>query len=102
MEIRNNAEAMQALLGVSSSASARGQQVRGGEAAVAQADLSGDQATLSQIGAEISLAAKDGVRMERVAGIQQALAAGTYEIGADAVADRVIDAMITGGISSGK
>ena len=102
MEIRNNAEALKAFLGVSSPASAQTKQVQGANSPAAQAALSGDQATVSQIGAEVSQAANDGVRMDKVAAVQQALAAGTFRVSTDAVADRVIDAMMTGGAASGE
>ena len=101
MEIRNSAEALKAFLGVSSAASTRAQQAQSGRAAAPDA-LAGDQATLSQAGAQVSQAANDGVRMEKVAAVQQALASGTYKIPAEAVADKVIDAMLSGGFVSGK
>jgi negative regulator of flagellin synthesis FlgM len=102
MEIRNDAEALKAFLGVSSPSSARVQQSQTGHGAAPQASLAGDQATVSQIGIEVSQAVHSDVRSEKVAAVQQALAAGTYKIGADAVADKVIDAMLDGRIVSGK
>ena len=38
----------------------------------------------------------DGVRMEKVAAIQAALAAGTYDVPASAVASKLVDAMLGG------
>jgi flagellar biosynthesis anti-sigma factor FlgM len=102
MEIRNNAEALKAFLGVSSSASPQAPQIRSNEAASAQAAFVGDQATLSHAGTEVSQsAAQEGVRTDRVSAIQQALAGGTYNVQASAVAGKVIDAMLGGGVTSG-
>jgi negative regulator of flagellin synthesis FlgM len=102
MEIRNNAEALKAFLGVSSSASTKATQVRGNESAAAQAAFAGDQAILSHAGTEILHSAADAsVRTDRVAAIQQALAAGTYDVKASAVAGKVIDVMLGDGFSSG-
>ena len=102
MEIRSNTEALKAFLGVSSLASTQTQQVRSNENTAAQAAFAGDQATLSHAGAEVSQsAAQEGVRADKVASIQQALAAGTYNIPASAVAGKVIETMLAGGIGSG-
>lgn len=103
MEIRNNAEALKAFLGVSSAASAQAQQVRNGENNNAHTGFACDQATLSQAGTEVSQsAALEGVRADRVAAIQQTLAAGTYNVPASAVADKVIESMLAGGLAFGK
>ena len=102
MEIRNNAEALKAFLGVSSPASTQAQQVGNQQNNTAQAGFAGDQATLSHAGTEVSQSAADeGVRADRVAAVQQALAAGTYSVPASAVAGKVIDSMLAGGIGSG-
>ena len=102
MEIRNNAEALKAFLGVSSSASTQASQIRSNEQGGAQAAFAGDQATLSRAGTEISQSAEQaGVRTDKVEAIQQALAAGSYSVPASAVAGRVIDAMLGGDIGSG-
>lgn len=95
MEIRNNADALKALLGVSSSESAKGIKVRGSEANEVRPALDGDEARLSGIGAAMQTASgQDGVRLDRVQAVQQALAAGTYSVHASKVADKVIDAML--------
>jgi flagellar biosynthesis anti-sigma factor FlgM len=102
MEIRNNAEALKAFLGVSAPASAQTPQVRGTENAGAQATLAGDQATLSRAGTEVSQSASlAGVRSDKVAAIRQAMAAGTYSVPASMVADKVIDTMLAGGVGRG-
>ena len=65
--------------------------------------FAGDEATLSQAGTEVSQSAsQEGVRADRVAAIQQAMAAGTYSVPASAVADKVIDSMMAAGMGSGK
>lgn len=103
MEIRNNAEALKAFLGVSSLGTAQVQQNRHAENATTHAAFAGDQATLSQAGTEVALsAAQDGVRMDKVAAIQQALAAGTYNVPASAVAEKVLESMLGGRIDGGK
>lgn len=103
MEIRNNAEALKAFLGVSSPASPQAQQLRNNENNIAQGGFAGDEATLSQAGTEVSQSAsQEGVRADRVAAIQQAMAAGTYSVPASAVADKVIDSMMAAGMGSGK
>lgn len=98
MEIRNDAEALKAMLGVASAPAAGPHQVRVGDAGSAQAAaLSGDQVTFSEAATEVSQAATQSeVRMDKVAAIQQALAAGTYSVPSSAVAGKVIDSMLLG------
>jgi len=103
MEIRNNAEALKAFLGVSSTDSAQAQQIRHIENNIAHAGFAGDQATLSHAGTEVSQSASlEGIRADKVAAIQQALAAGTYTVPTSAVADKVIDSMLAGGLASSR
>ena len=103
MEIRNNAEALKAFLGVSSPGTAQIQQSRNGDSSTVQAAFAGDQVTLSQAGTEVALsAAQGGERADKVAAIQQALAAGMYSVSASAVADKVMDSMLAGGIATAK
>ena len=95
MEIRNNAEALKSFLGVSSSAGAKSPAIKRAEAEELRAIFAGDQATLSQVGTAVSGAAGlDGVRLDKVAAVQQALATGTYNVSAAKVADKVIDSML--------
>ena len=95
MEIRNSADALKTLLGVSSSEPAKGAKVRGAETSEVRPGLAGDEARLSGIGAAMqSASGQDGVRLDRVQEVQQALAAGTYSVHASKVADKVIDAML--------
>lgn len=59
--------------------------------------ITSDRATLSSAASEISDAATgEDVRMDKVSQVQQALAAGTYDVSASAVASKVVDAMLGG------
>jgi negative regulator of flagellin synthesis FlgM len=102
MEIRNDPEALKALLGVSTSAAAEAHPVRNMDTPAAQAAFGGDEATFSRAATEVSQsAAQSGVRSDKVAAIQQALTSGTYNVSASAVAGKMIDAMLGGGLGSG-
>jgi negative regulator of flagellin synthesis FlgM len=107
MEIRNNVEGLRTLLGVPSSNTAQGPQGpqgpqgapgKSGSSSAAQ-QLPGDHATLSSAGTQAAQSEGTGVRLDKVAAVQQALAAGTYSVPARAVAGKVVDAML--GASSG-
>ncbi len=101
MDIRNSVDGLKTLLGVPPPAPAQTQQVTGGQAA-STTPLAGDHATLSNAGTEVSQTASEyGVRAEKVASIQAALAAGSYNVPASAVASKVVDAMLSGEQSSG-
>lgn len=94
MEIRNSAEALNALLGVTSAGKARVEQARG-ETPAGQEPFVGDRATLSSAGTEISQSAAEAdVRPEKVAGVRAAIASGSYNVPASAVASKVVDAML--------
>jgi negative regulator of flagellin synthesis FlgM len=95
MDIRNSLDGLKSLLGVSQPAqpatSARG------SATASPSALGSDSATLSSAGSEVQMTAgEDGVRMDKVAGIQAALAAGTYNVPPALVATRMVDAMLGG------
>jgi len=95
MDVRNNLEGLRSLFGIQSSTTAPASP-RGGSQTEASA-LSGDHATLSSAGSVASAeSSNDGVRMDKVAAIQTALAAGTYNVQASAVASKVIDSMMAG------
>ncbi|MBS1803008.1 MAG: flagellar biosynthesis anti-sigma factor FlgM [Acidobacteria bacterium] len=99
MEIRNNAEALKAFLGVSSSESLKGAAVRRSESEKNSSPLAGDAATLSGVGAAMQSAAEeDGVRLDKVAAVQQALAAGTYNVPSAKVAEKLVETMLTAGV----
>lgn len=100
MDIRNSVEGLKTLLGVPSTAPAKTQGAKG-ETASSGVTLAGDRATLSSAGAEAAQSLADSdVRMDKVAAVQAALAAGTYSVPASAVAGKVVDAMMGGGSSS--
>jgi negative regulator of flagellin synthesis FlgM len=94
MDIRNSLDGLKSLLGTAQAAPASLQQTKGG-AAAANSALGSDSATVSSAGSEVSLtAAESGVRMDKVASIQAALASGSYDVSASAVASKVVDAML--------
>ncbi len=93
MDVRNNMDGLRSLFGVQTPTTTPGS-TRGGTQAGAT-ELTGDRATLSNAGSEVSLeSAGDGVRMDKVAAVQSALAAGTYSVPASAVASKMVDAML--------
>jgi len=95
MDIRSNLDGLKSLLGVEAT-STQAPQAKGNSATSLSA-LSTDQATLSSAGSEVSLTAADsGVRMDKVAAVQAAVAAGTYDVPSSAVASKVVDSMLDG------
>jgi flagellar biosynthesis anti-sigma factor FlgM len=95
MEIRNTADDLRALLGVTPSTTSGTQQVRAGSAS-AKGALAGDHATLSGAATEVALgAADDAVRLNKVKEVREALAAGVYQVPAEAVASKLVDAMLS-------
>jgi negative regulator of flagellin synthesis FlgM len=101
MDIRNNVEGLRTLLGVTSANNAQGPQGtqattpgKSGSTPAAQ-QLPGDHATLSNAGTQAAQSGESaGVRMDKVASIQKALAAGTYSVSARAVAGKLVDSML--------
>ena len=94
MDIRSSLDGLKSLLGVTEQRPA-GSAGRTNAQAGALAPGS-DRATLSSAGSEVSQSASaDGVRMEKVAAVQQALQAGTYDVSASAVASKMVDAMLS-------
>jgi flagellar biosynthesis anti-sigma factor FlgM len=97
MDIRTSLDGLKSLLGVAPAATPAIQQPRSSSTTAGSA-LGSDRATFSSAGSEVSLTASEPeVRTEKVADIQAALAAGTYNVPASAVASRVVDAMLGGG-----
>jgi negative regulator of flagellin synthesis FlgM len=95
MDIHNSLDGLKSLLGVTPAVTAPTQAKS--NAATSGTVLGSDQATLSSAGSEVSLTAADpGVRMDKVAEVQAALAAGTYNVPASAVASKVVDSMLSG------
>ena len=96
MDIRSSLEGLKSLFGTPAPASAPTAQPKSGSTAGGSA-LSSDQATFSSAGNEVSQTAGDvGVRMDKVASVQAALAAGTYNVSAADVASKVVDSMLSG------
>ena len=96
MDIRSSLDGLKSLLGVNPAAQ---QPVSGAKSgattSTGTSGLSSDSATLSSAGSEVQLTAgEDGVRMDKVSGVQAALAAGTYNVSSQAVAGKMVDAML--------
>jgi negative regulator of flagellin synthesis FlgM len=102
MDIRSSLEGLRMLLGVNPAASpiaSSASQSKVG-APAAQSSLESDRATLSSAASEVSLTASgDDARAGKVAEVQAALAAGTYNVPASAVASKVIDSMLLDAMS---
>lgn len=99
MEMRNGLDGLKALLGISETSALQPRQMKSGATPDAGA-LAGDHATVSSAGTEALQAAGDsGVRMEKVTAVQAALAAGTYRVGAEEVARKMVDSMLVDGQS---
>jgi negative regulator of flagellin synthesis FlgM len=96
MDIRNSLDGLKTLLGVAQPAPAA-TQPKSSSAPTSASALGSDRATLSSAGSEVSLTASESdVRMDKVGSVQAALAAGTYNVPASAVASKVVDAMMGG------
>jgi negative regulator of flagellin synthesis FlgM len=97
MDIRSSLDGLKTLLGVSPATTTAAQKPRSGQVQETSS-LTSDRATLSNAGSEVSQTAFDGgVRTDKVAQIQSALAAGTYNVPSSAVASKMVDAMLVGG-----
>jgi negative regulator of flagellin synthesis FlgM len=93
MEIYNSLEGLKSLLGVSPAATTSTEARSGGS--VGGTGLGSDRATVSSMASEAAQSAgDDGVRMDKVASVQAALAAGTYDVPASAVAMKLVDSML--------
>jgi flagellar biosynthesis anti-sigma factor FlgM len=96
MDIRSSLDGLKTLLGVTAPATAA-QRPKAGTAPESNA-LTSDRATLSSAGSEVAQSAADGgVRAGKVAEIQAALQAGTYNVPSSAVAAKMVDAMLERG-----
>jgi len=96
MDIRSGLEGLKTLLGVAPPATAA-QKLRPGLRGDADS-LTSDRATLSSAGTEVAHSASgDGVRAGKVAQIQAALEAGTYNVPGSAVAAKMVDVLVEKG-----
>jgi flagellar biosynthesis anti-sigma factor FlgM len=95
MDIRSSLDGLKTLLGVTPAATAAAQRTKPAQEAHS---LNGDRATLSSAGTEVAQSATgEGVRSAKVAEIQAALQAGTYNVPASAVATKMVDGMLERG-----
>jgi len=91
MDIRNSLDGLKSLLGVAQPAPAEPKPASPPSAS----PLSSDSATVSSAGSQVARTASDSeVRPEKVASIQAALASGTYNVPASAVASKMVDSML--------
>jgi flagellar biosynthesis anti-sigma factor FlgM len=98
MDIRSSLDGLKSLLGVGQTSTPAAQPRNGAGSAQNGSALGSDRATVSSAGSEVSQAASDpGVRLDKVASIQSALSAGTYNVPASAVASKMIDSMLAAG-----
>jgi flagellar biosynthesis anti-sigma factor FlgM len=96
MDIRSSLDGLKGLLGVTQAAPSAAQRTKAGQAA--ESSIPSDRATLSSAGSEVASTASDGgVRMDKVAAIQSALASGAYSVPASAVASSLVDSMLQRG-----
>ena len=95
MDIRSSLDGLKSLLGVNAPAVSQ-TQAKSNQAS--GSGLTSDHATLSSAGSEASasLSGSD-VRTDKVASIQAALASGSYNVPASAVASKMVDSMLSGG-----
>jgi len=101
MDIRNNLEGLRSLPGVNPTDRPTPQSKAA--TPTAPSSLENDRATVSSAASEVSQAASgEGVRADKVAAVQAALAAETYKVPASAVASKVIDSMLSDGMSEGQ
>jgi len=96
MDIRTSLDGLKSLLGVTTPAQSPSAP-KSNATAPGTSAMGSDRATLSSAGNEVQLTAgEDGVRTDKVAGVQAALAAGTYSVSPAAVASKMVDAMLSG------
>lgn len=93
MNVNNDLQGLQSLF--PSQQVAEAQVGKSGGGATPAAGSAADEATLSTAASAAAQAATDSdVRMEKVTQIQEALAAGTYNVPASAVADKMMSQML--------
>jgi len=94
MDIRSSYEGLKSILGVSQPPVAPAQ-TKASSTTSSGSGLGSDLATFSTAGSMVSQSSSDsGVRLDKVAQIQAALAAGTYSFAPSAMASRMVDSML--------
>lgn len=100
MDIRNSLDSLRSLFGVNAT-SEQATPSKGSASSASASSFANDQATFSSAASEVSQAASgEGVRTDKVAAVQVALAAGTYQVPAAAVASKLVDSMLAGGLAT--
>jgi negative regulator of flagellin synthesis FlgM len=98
MDIRNSLDGLRSLLGVNPASPSAPQSKSNASAAASGSAFDSDRATFSSAASEVAQAVSgEGVRPEKVAAVQAALADGTYNVPASAVASKLVDVMMAGG-----
>ena len=94
MDIRNGLDGLRTLLGVNPAAPSVPQS-KSARVTIESSGFDSDRATLSSAGNEVSQAVSgEDVRTDKIAAVQAALAAGSYDVPASAVASKLVDAML--------
>jgi len=95
MDIRNSLDGLKSLLGVSPTDTTSFGAAKANSVSTTSSDAGSDRATLSSAASQVASTSDDAsVRMDKVTSIQSALAAGTYNVPASAVASRLVDSML--------
>ncbi len=101
MDIRSSMDGLRSLLGVNPTATSAAQSKS--STAATGSSFDSDKATFSSAASEVSQSASaENVRADKVASVQSALAAGTYNVPASVVASKVIDSMLGAGLAAGQ
>lgn len=94
MDVRNSLEGLKTILGVSQPTTAA-TPGKSNNSLSGSSAMGADQATLSSAGSAVSTTLGDSsVRADKVASIQAALAAGTYNVPASALASKLVESML--------
>jgi negative regulator of flagellin synthesis FlgM len=96
MDIRSSLDGLKSILGVAQPDTTAAQPKSNAATSTIPAAWSSDQTTLSSVGSAVSSSSFDsGVRTDKVAAIQAALASGTYQVSASAVASSLVSSMMS-------